>query len=365
MPAQRRSPQMTRTRLIRGTPAPPRATRMMRPAQSQHSDHHGDADDHRELAEPVSGTRHARCRPTCRPAPCPSGTISTKRRAKRTPACLARASLRPCDVLDPVLDEGLEPPVEVGAAELVGDEQRLAGGVRGRVGQSGLQHDDGAGEVGREQPLAVGRLERRSQLGAGPPADFEQRLGDRAAERAGEETDLLDHPRPGLLRLGLPRAPAGTVGRGGNVAANAPTASAGSGPAEQRVRKGRADQEQDAGHGDELGRTDVVEPGLGQPLLASCAGPFASARRGAREPMPAPPKGACACTAGGRRTRRPRRGGDRSWPGCHVIARVGRRRLRAAPEVESRLAERHARSAPGRARSRPAVGRAPSGERAR
>ena len=93
--------------------------------------------------------------------------MSTKRRANRAPACLARASLRPWVSCDAVVDQRLEPAVEVGAADLVGDEQRLADRVGGRVGELRLQHVRGCG---RSRSTAATRAARPRTPAAAPRA---------------------------------------------------------------------------------------------------------------------------------------------------------------------------------------------------
>ena len=94
----------------------------------------------------------------------PSGTMQHEPPGEADAGLLGRGVLAALDVGDPVLDQRRQAPVEVGAADLVGDEQRLAGGVGGGVGQAGLQHASVPVEVGREQPLALGGLERGPQL---------------------------------------------------------------------------------------------------------------------------------------------------------------------------------------------------------
>ena len=84
-------------------------------------------------------------------------------------------------VLPAVLGEVREPPVDVGAAELVGDQQRLAGGVAGGVGELRAQGGEAAPEVGREEPLPLGGGEGGPQLLGPVGADLEQGLGDGAA----------------------------------------------------------------------------------------------------------------------------------------------------------------------------------------
>ena len=108
----------------------------MRPAHSQHADDERDG-ERRRAPGPTAVWYAARPVPTDMPASAmPAGTMSTKRRANRAPACLARASLRPCVSCTRSSIKRLEAAVEVGAADLVGDEQRLADGVGGRVGQA-------------------------------------------------------------------------------------------------------------------------------------------------------------------------------------------------------------------------------------
>ena len=100
-----RSPARTATRVIAGNTRSSSGSRRIRPAQNQQADDQQHGDQGQDLAGGGTERLAARCRPTCRRAAMPNGTNSTKRRAKRAPACLARASLRPCGVLDPVLDQ--------------------------------------------------------------------------------------------------------------------------------------------------------------------------------------------------------------------------------------------------------------------
>ena len=111
---------------------------------------------------------------------------------------------------DPVLDQGGEPALEVGAADLVGDEQRLAGGVGGGVGQAGLEHGDGAGEVGGDQPLAAGRRRRpgasprapRARPRTGPGGSSGPSDPVRRAISSIMRGQALGRPRPALLAPG-------------------------------------------------------------------------------------------------------------------------------------------------------------------
>ena len=114
-------------------------------------------------------------------------------------------------LLAPVLGERLEAQGEVGAADLVGDEQRLARDVGGGVGEAAPQHVERAAEVEGQQPLPLGRLEGGAQLARGAPSRLEQRLGQRAPQRERVDPDLLDQPGPGLLGAGQPGRPPGTV----------------------------------------------------------------------------------------------------------------------------------------------------------
>jgi hypothetical protein len=100
-----------------------------------------------------------------------------ERSGQRAPACLARASLRPLHVGHAVLGQCRESPSEVGATDLVGDQERLAGDVGGGVGEVVLQDTERPLEVGREQPLAVRAVERGPEVGGSAGADLEQRLG--------------------------------------------------------------------------------------------------------------------------------------------------------------------------------------------
>jgi hypothetical protein len=77
----------------------------------------------------------------------------------------------------------VEAPVEIGAAELVGDEEGLARRVGGGIGQARLEDVEGSGEVGRQQPLPVRGVEGGAELGGPVTADLEQRLGDGPADR--------------------------------------------------------------------------------------------------------------------------------------------------------------------------------------
>src|SRR5688572_17430716 len=55
--------------------------------------------------------------------------------------------LAPGRILDAIVDERLESSIEIRAADLVGDEQGLARGVSGGIGEPGLEVADGPAEV--------------------------------------------------------------------------------------------------------------------------------------------------------------------------------------------------------------------------
>ena len=279
-------------------------SRMIRPAHTQQTHDHADADDDERPGRAACRRPPGRCRPTCRRAPCRAGTIEHEAAGEADAGLLGPRVLAALGVLDAVLGERGEAAVEVGAAELVGDEQRLAGGVGGRVGEPVLEHGEGAVEVGREQPLALGGLERRPQLDRAAPADLEQRLGDRPAERPGEDADLLDHPRPRLLGL-APRAAARRRRYDGDREAwrrTAPTATAGDDAAEDGVgERGRRARKSTATTARELRRAARRR---GRPAPASraaravaCAAPSA---RGAAPAARARPSSRSA-TAGAQR----------------------------------------------------------------
>jgi len=74
--------------------------------------------------------------------------------------------------------------------------------------QAGPQHVERAGEVEGQEPLTLGGLERRAELGRGPTSHFEQRLGQGSAQGEGVHPDLLDQPGPGFLGPGQAACPA-------------------------------------------------------------------------------------------------------------------------------------------------------------
>ena len=86
------------------------------------------------------------------------------------------------NVLLAIFGEGQQAAFERGAPDLMGDEQRLERRVGGRVGEAGLQHRDGAIEIGRDQPLALGRDERDTEVVGYPSSYFEEGLRNRSSE---------------------------------------------------------------------------------------------------------------------------------------------------------------------------------------
>src|SRR3546814_220783 len=97
--------------------------------------------------------------------------------------------------------------------------------------------------------------------------DLEERLGDRAPQRAGQDPDLLDHPGPRVLRPGPAVGPADPVRRercGGRGGAHG---DGGEDGAEHGVGEGGAEHEEQHHHGGEVAEADLPEAGLDQPLL--------------------------------------------------------------------------------------------------
>ena len=182
---------------------------------------------------------------------------------------LGQGVLAPLQVLDAVLGERGQPPVEVRAANLVGDQQGFAGGVRGGVPQTRLQDGHGAIEVGGDEPLALGRGEGAAHVGRAPPAHLEQRLGDRASERSREQTELFDQARPGVARLGPASFSAAAV-RGQRQAGREPTGNErGKGTTEERPRRHRAHREQQGDDRQELPAVHLLQSRLTEPVPES------------------------------------------------------------------------------------------------
>src|SRR5581483_7651052 len=100
------------------------------------------------------------------------------------PGLLGAGVLSSLRVEDAVLDQRGQAAVDVAAAEVVRDEQRLERRVGGGIREPRLEDGDGTFEVGRQQPLAMAGFEGVTQLPWAATADVEQRLGDRPAERA-------------------------------------------------------------------------------------------------------------------------------------------------------------------------------------
>ena len=134
----RRPTPATRPRWRSGSPEDPRLLRHPHePPRPDPAGGHGQQTDHDGQLSARPSRRHDdRCRSTSRPGSCPAGTSSTNRRAKRTPAWRLSASFLPCtsatrsSIRSSSLDSRSEPP------DLVGDQQRLAHHVDGRVGQA-------------------------------------------------------------------------------------------------------------------------------------------------------------------------------------------------------------------------------------
>ena len=163
------------------------------------SGNHGQCHDDRELTRwggvglaPVADG-HAR-------QAIPNGTISTKRRANRTPACRARASRRyrtssrRSSARSARRRSTSEPPSSCAMSSVSQTASAVASA------SCSFEHADGAREVCRDQPFAMGRFECRSQLSRRRATCLEQRLRQRATERAREHADLLDQTRPRLVR---------------------------------------------------------------------------------------------------------------------------------------------------------------------
>ncbi len=129
----------------------------------------------------------------------PSGTTRTKRRAKRTPACSARASLRPCEVEDAVLGQRPEPPVEVGAADLVGHRAGSRRWHRRSGRRAGLSTSSVRSKSVDSSHSGGRRRRRGAALGCRAPRP-RTGPGGRPAELT-LEPHLLDHAGPGLLGL--------------------------------------------------------------------------------------------------------------------------------------------------------------------
>ena len=150
--------------------------------------------------------------------------------------------------------------------------------------------------------------EGRPQLGRAAPADLEQGLGHRATEGAGEDADLLDHPRPRLLRLGAPGPPARAV-RGHREAGRERAEHQGRERTRRRSRSRaprRPRTARPSRRGTRRAARRRVRPGRAtrsrppRPAPSPCLpGPGAERRSSPGRPP---------CTAGARRTRRRRRG---------------------------------------------------------
>ena len=221
----------------------------------------------------------------------PSGTMSTKRRAKRTPACLARASLRPWtswtrSSASAARRRSRSVPPSSWATSSVSHVD-----VGGGVGEPVLEHAEGAGEVGGGEPLAVRGREGRPQLGRAAPADLEQGLGDRATERrrcgcGSPRSSAATPPAPGLA--GSDGA-CGTTPTG-KLAANArqhrgPAAA----PPNTANPSAAPTTDSAAITATNSAGTHVVEPGLGEPLGEAAASgavvvPAGVPRRGRSSP---------------------------------------------------------------------------------
>ena len=107
---------------------------MIRPAHTQQATTRPIADHHEELSErrlvggPARADRHARQRH-------PGGHDQHEPAGEAGAGLLGPGVLAALGVLHPIVGQRLEAAVEVGAADLVGDEQRLADGVGGGVGE--------------------------------------------------------------------------------------------------------------------------------------------------------------------------------------------------------------------------------------
>ena len=188
-------------------------------------------------------------------------------------------------VVPPVLRELGQPAVEVAAAQLVGDEQRLAGGVRGRAGEVVLEDGDRRGEVGGERPGPTGRGERRAQLDRTTRTRRRGRPGGWTGRRRRTATGSprswrATRPRP--ARAGWLRRR--RYGATGTVAANAPSATAGTTPPNSRTPTSAADDSDDRRGGGELRGRDLVQarPGpssAGPAADRDAVGPERAARR--------------------------------------------------------------------------------------
>ena len=177
----------------------------------------------------------------------------------------------------------VEAPVEVAAAELVGDEQRLADGVGGGVGEPVLQHAERAVEVGRQQPLPLRGGEGGPQL-AGPRRPTSNRACgiDRPSEPVRMRISSIMRGQR-LLRGGPPMRAAGARYDGdGNVAANAAVARAGSTPPKSAYAP------RPAGHDEQHGDDAPANSPTATSSRPACASQSRAPRRGAAAPAPRP-----------------------------------------------------------------------------
>ncbi len=177
-------------------------SRITRPAHTQHRTTRTTAASVSDLPGGGAVRLAAIARPTCRPTPCRTGrTTRTAGRSARRPAWRRR----PCDPACPGCGprSGPRGGGRDRCRRLVGDQQRLAGGVGRGVGEAGLEHGERSSKSVDDEPLAMGGVEGRPHLGpetAGRPRTAPG--GSNVPCDAGEDADLLDQPGPGVLGAG-------------------------------------------------------------------------------------------------------------------------------------------------------------------
>ena len=273
----------------RGNTRSSSGSRSIRPAQNQQAGDHPDRRQHRELTERglVGTTAVADRQPGRGHA---ERDEQHEASGEAHPGLSGPGVLAVAGVLPSILGQVREAAVDIGAAELVGDEEGLARGVARGVGELGPQGGEAPFEVGGQEPLPLRGGERRPQLLGAVHPDLEQGLRDRPADRGRQDAQLLDHPGPRVLGQGPAVQPALPVGgdgeRGGEEAADEGR----EGGAEQDDPERRTEHEHHRDHRGELADRDGAEAGLGQPVGRAGYGAVWSG-------APAPDRGRCRPTA--------------------------------------------------------------------
>jgi hypothetical protein len=99
--------------------------------------------------------------------------------------------------------------------------------------------------------------------------DLEQGLRNGSPGAAGEDADLVDHPRPRLAGPFETSGPASAIGRDRSRCREQAEQERGERAAEDQGPGRRAEDEEGAERGDELDGADLAEPGLGQPVAGA------------------------------------------------------------------------------------------------